>query len=96
MPSVAACFLMPKLRKIIFFLLTRFKMQILGWEAGEEVSLIAHGAEVAVGSVEHCEVAAVVVRAVDSVVIEGAHGRAGSLGDAGAGIYPVHLGNLVV
>ena len=64
-------------------------MQILGWEAGEEVSLIAQGAEVTVGSVEHCEVAAVVVRAVDSVVIEGAHGRAGSLGDAGAGIDPV-------
>ena len=64
-------------------------MQILGWEAGEKVSLIAHGAEVAFGSVEHCEVAAVVVRGVDGVVIEGAHGSAGSLGDAGAGIDSV-------
>ena len=61
-----------------------------GGEGGEEVpSLVADGAEVAGGSVKDGEVAAVVVRGIDSVVIEGAPGSAGSLGDARAGIYSV-------
>lgn len=68
-------------------------MKVLGGKRGEDVSLVAHGAEVAVGAVEHREVAAVVVGGVDAVVVEGAHGSARVLGDIGARVYPVQRGS---
>ena len=68
---------------------TCFKMEVLGGERGEDVSLVAQGAEVAVGAVEHREVAAVIVGGVHAVVVEGTHGRALVFRDIGARVYPV-------
>ena len=55
-------------------------MQLIPRDAGDEITLVPDGAEVALGPIEDREVATVTVAAaVNIVVVEGTHGSARAL-----------------
>ena len=71
------------------FNLTLLEVKVVGSNAWNQITLIAHGAQVTLGAIKHREVAAIVVCAVDVVEIKDTHCSAGVLVHIGALVHPV-------
>ena len=66
-------------------------MQLVPRDAGDEVPLVADGAEVAPGPVKHGEMTSVAVAARGILVVKGAHGGARVLIDVRALIHAIDI-----
>ena len=66
-------------------------MQLIPRDAGDEITLVPDGAEVALGPIKDREVAAVTVAAFNIVVVKGTHGSACALINMSALIYAVDI-----
>ena len=66
-------------------------MQLVPRDAGDEVPLVADGAEVALGPVKYGEMTTVTVAARDILVVKGAHGGARVLIDVRALIHAIDI-----
>ena len=69
---------------------TLLEVEVVRGDARNQIALVAHGAEITLGAVEHGEMATIVVRAVDVVKIKDAHRSACVLVHICAFIHPVH------
>lgn len=67
-------------------------MQLVPRDAGDEISLVPDGTEVAFGPIKDSEVAAVTVAASNRAVpVKGTHGTARALVDMGALVHAVNI-----
>ena len=68
---------------------TLLEVEVVRSDARNQITLVADGSKITLGAIKHCEVAAIVVRAVDIVVIKDTHCGAGVMVHVGTLIHPV-------
>lgn len=66
-------------------------MQLIPRDAGDEITLIPNGAEVALGPIKDREVAAITVAAFNIVVVKDTHGSARALIDMSTLIHAIDI-----